>query len=163
MIYLSLVGTVTTSWFARPRNHGSVPAKSSRLCLLQNIETRAQSYVQFGMSRGCITGNASWSIGWQPSKPSREVRNTWSSTHTIRYVFMLWCLIKQRDKYTLQAETFTTSINLYFCGITDAMQESSLEVYSDSHGWQDFQLLWKPKCVCLFAGESHYRQLCPNS
>jgi hypothetical protein len=72
---------------------------------------------------------------------------------------MLWCLIKQRDKYTLQAAVFTTSTYLGFRGITNATEQSSLEVYSHSDRRQAFQLVWKPKCIAVFVGEGHYRQL----
>jgi hypothetical protein len=33
---------------------------------------------------------------------SAEVKNAWSYTSTLHYVFMAWCLVKQRDNFTLQ-------------------------------------------------------------
>jgi hypothetical protein len=36
------------------------------------------------------------------SRPSSaEVQNAWSHTSTPQYVFMVWCLVKQRDTFTL--------------------------------------------------------------
>jgi hypothetical protein len=32
---------------------------------------------------------------------SAEVKNAWSYTSTPQYVFMAWCLVKHRDKFTL--------------------------------------------------------------
>jgi hypothetical protein len=32
---------------------------------------------------------------------SAEVKNTWSYTSTNTYVFMAWCLVKDRDKFAL--------------------------------------------------------------
>jgi hypothetical protein len=32
---------------------------------------------------------------------SAEVKNAWSYTSTPQYVFMAWCLVKRRDKFTL--------------------------------------------------------------
>jgi hypothetical protein len=31
---------------------------------------------------------------------SAEVKNAWSYTFTLQYVFMLWCLVKHRDNFT---------------------------------------------------------------
>jgi hypothetical protein len=31
---------------------------------------------------------------------SSEAKNAWSSTSTSQYVFMAWCLVKKRDKFT---------------------------------------------------------------
>jgi hypothetical protein len=38
------------------------------------------------------------------SPPSSKVKNTWRYTSTPQYVFMAWCLVKQRDNFTF---TFT--------------------------------------------------------
>jgi hypothetical protein len=37
---------------------------------------------------------------------SAEVKNAWSYTSTPQYVFMAWCLVKHRDKFTF---TFNSS------------------------------------------------------
>jgi hypothetical protein len=48
-------------------------------------------------------------VGWlgreaEHSAPSgAEVKNAWSYTSTPQYVFMVWCLVKHRDNFTLVA------------------------------------------------------------
>jgi hypothetical protein len=37
--------------------------------------------------------------------PSAEVKNVWSYTSSPQYVFMAWCLVKHRDKFTLPGWT----------------------------------------------------------
>jgi len=36
-----------------------------------------------------------------PPSPNAEVKNAWISAFTPPYVFMEWCLVRHRDKFTL--------------------------------------------------------------
>jgi hypothetical protein len=47
---------------------------------------------------------------------SAEIKNTWSYTSTLRYVFMAWCLVKHRDNFTtnIVLAQFTVSVNLHW-------------------------------------------------
>jgi hypothetical protein len=42
--------------------------------------------------------------------PSAEVKNAWSYTSTLQYVFMAWCLVKHRDNFTF---SFTFKFQLH--------------------------------------------------
>jgi hypothetical protein len=50
-----------------------------------------------GSFRGSKAAGA-WSCPLIPS--SAEVKNAWSYTSSPKYVFMAWCLVKHRDKFT---------------------------------------------------------------
>jgi hypothetical protein len=45
-----------------------------------------------------------WSLPLNP--PSAEVKNAWSYTSTPQYAFMVWCLVKHRDNFTLWSRSF---------------------------------------------------------
>jgi hypothetical protein len=40
-----------------------------------------------------------------------EVKNAWSYTSTLPYVFMAWCLVKHRDNFTFTLSTTVASIS----------------------------------------------------
>jgi hypothetical protein len=68
---------------------------------------------------------------------SAEVKNVWSYTSTLQYVFMAWCLVKHRDNFTCLpfihyiwydvAVTFTASeIHWKFKSVTDGYKNKAL-------------------------------------
>jgi hypothetical protein len=60
---------------------------------------------------------------------SAKVKNAWSFTSTLQYVFMVWCCIKHRDNFT---STLPDCINFLFISFSVAC--STLEcIYAFEH------------------------------
>jgi len=53
-----------------------------------------------------VPGGSGWSVKLTAPLPSSaEVKNAWSCTSTLRYVFMAWCLVKHRDDFVFSMKS----------------------------------------------------------
>jgi len=67
---------------------------------------------------GCFPGVKRPGREADHSPPSiAEVTNAWNYASTLEHVFMVWCLIKHRDKFALLSSSSSSSssiLNLFF-------------------------------------------------
>jgi hypothetical protein len=68
---------------------------------------------------------------------SAEVKNVWSYTSTPQYVFMVWCSVKHRDKFTFYIFTFIIillTVDAEFYWLT-YNRDSSVRIAATFTGW----------------------------
>jgi hypothetical protein len=78
---------------------GSIPGWGRRFFLLLSVQTGPGGQATtYRMGTGSSFTGGSEADHSSPS--SAEDMNAWSYASTVSYVFMAWCLIKHRDKFT---------------------------------------------------------------
>jgi hypothetical protein len=77
----------------RPRNRSSIPDMDTEL--LHSVQSLwgPPSLLSNGYRRALPGGKTAKARGWPLISTSVEVKNLWSYTPILPYLFMLWCLI----------------------------------------------------------------------
>jgi len=75
--------------------------------------------------------------------PSSEVKNVWSYTSILPYVFMVWCLIKHRDNFTFPKDLWSMLVQMRMSNADSDMSAHAVPVLALSGYTCSFKRRWR--------------------